>query len=152
MSIERIVKAEFTVIGMEGSTRDGEGFIAKLWDAANARFGEIAQLCKHDESGAFVGFWGAMSDFSRSFKPWDDFANGLYLAGAECEDGAEPPEGWTKWVLPGLEYLRFPQEEYTFDQAVTYVKESGHTFAGAAHDFIDPSTGKGYICIPIRRL
>ena len=152
MGVERIVKQKFTVIGMEGSTKDGEGFIAKLWDAANARFGEIAQLCKRDESGAFVGFWGAMSDFSRGFKPWDDFASGLYLAGAECMDGAEPPEGWTKWEVPAFEYLRFAQEAWEFDQAVAHARDNGFSIAGAAHDFTDPKTGKGYIYIPIRKI
>lgn len=152
MNVERIVKPEFAVIGMEGSTDGGEGFIARLWDAANARFGEIAHLCKRDEHGNFAGFWGAMSDFSRGFQPWEDFARGLYLAGAECADGAEPPEGWTKWVVPGFEYLRFAQEECAFDQAIRYVRESGFSLAGAVHDFIDPGTGRGYICIPIRKL
>ena len=152
MNVERIIKPEFTVIGMEGSTNDGDGFIGRLWAATNARFGEIAELCKRDESGAFAGFWGAMSDFSRSFKPWDDFLNGLYLAGAECADGAGPPEGWVKWVIPGFEYLRFAQDAWQFDQAVAYVLENGLSIAGAAHDFTDPKTGKGYICIPIRKL
>ena len=152
MSVEKVVKPSFTVIGMEGSTDAGNGFIKKLWDEANARFEEIAHLCRRGEDGGFAGFWGAMSDFSRGFKPWDDFARGLYLAGAECVDGAEPPEGWTKWVIPGFEYLRFAQAEYTFDRAVAYVRENSLHFAGAAHDFIDPRTGKGYICIPIQKL
>ena len=152
MGAERIVKREFTVIGIEGSTRDGDGFIGRLWDEANARFAEIMNLCKRDASGNFAGFWGAMSDFSRSFRPWEDFSQGLYLAGAECVDGAEAPEGWTKWVVPGFEYLRFQQDEYTFAQAIDSVKENGFSLAGAVHDFNDPSTGKGYICIPIRKL
>ena len=152
MSVERIVKPGFTAIGIEGSTDGGSGFIEALWGEANARFSEIAHLCKREADGSFAGFWGAMSDFSRSFKPWDDFARGLYLAGAECVDGAEPPEGWTKWIVPGYEYLRFAQDEYTFDRAVAHVRESGLPFAGAAHDFIDPRTGKGYICIPVREL
>lgn len=152
MSAERIVKERFTVIGREGSTAEGDGFIGKLWDEANARFAEIEHLCKRDASGAFAGFWGAMSDFSRKFKPWEGFANGLYLAGAECVDGAEPPEGWTKWTVPGYVYLRFARDEYSFSQAAAHVKEKGHAFAGAAHDFIDPATGRGYICIPIRKL
>ena len=152
MGVERIVKPEFTVIGMEGSTNDGEGFIAKLWDLANARFSEIADLCKRDERGGFVGFWGAMSDFSRGFRPWEDFANGLYLAGAECANGAEPPAGWTKWVVPGFEYLRFAADEYQFDEAIAFVRDNGFSLAGAAHDFTDPKTGKSYICIPVRKL
>ena len=152
MSVEKTVKPGFTVIGMEGSTEDGEGFIQNLWAEANARFAEIAHLCKRKADGSFAGFWGAMTDFSRSFQPWDGFARGLYLAGAECADDAEPPEGWTKWTVPAFEYLRFAQDEYAFGQAAEYVKEKGLPFAGAAHDYIDPSTGKGYICIPIRKL
>ena len=152
MRVDRMIKPSFTVIGMEGSTDDGNGFIGKLWDEANARFPEIMHLCKREADGSFSGFWGAMSDFSRSFRPWDDFARGLYLAGAECVEGAEPPEGWTKWVIPGYEYLRFAQSEYSFDRAAAHVRESGLHFAGAAHDFTDPRTGKGYIYIPIQSL
>lgn len=152
MSVERVIKHSFTVIGMEGSTDDGEGFIQRLWGEANARFAEVMNLCKRDENGAFVGFWGAMSDFSRCFKPWEGFARGLYLAGAECVDGAEPPKGWTKWVVPGFEYLRFDRDVYEFGQAIDSMKDNGFTLAGAAHDFTDPRTGKGYICIPIRKL
>lgn len=48
-----------------------------------------------------------MSDFSRSFHPWENhFTKGLYLAGVECAPDAEPPAGWSKWVMPGFEYLR----------------------------------------------
>ena len=89
---ELIRKSSFVVIGREGSTADGEGFIQKLWAQANAHFNEIEPLAKRDEQGNLAGIWGAMSDFSRSFQPWDDFSRGLYLAGAECVDGAEAPE------------------------------------------------------------
>ena len=152
MDVERIIKESFAVIGIEGSTDGGEGFIARLWAEANARFEEIAHLCKREADGSFAGFWGAMSDFSRGFQPWDDFSRGLYLAGAECVDGAEAPEGWTKWVVPGYAYLRFAQDAYSFDQAAAYVRENGLSFAGAAHDFTDPRSGKGYIWIPVERL
>ena len=152
MAVLRVLKPAFTVIGIEGSTSDGSGFIQKLWSEANARFSEIEALCKRDSDGSFAGFWGAMTDFSRSFRPWEDFSRGLYLAGAECEDGAEPPEGWTKWVVPSFEYLRFACEEFTFSRAIDYVKENGFSVAGAVHDFTDPRTGKGYIYVPIKRL
>ena len=36
-----------------------------------------------------------MSDFSRKFNPWHNFKNGLYLTGAEVNDDAEAPEGWS---------------------------------------------------------
>ena len=152
MGVSRIVKQRFTVIGIEGSTNDGSGFIEKLWNEANSRFAEIMDLCKRDNNGDFVGFWGAMSDFTRSFKPWENFSQGLYLAGAECEDEADAPNGWTKWVVPSFEYLCFNCEEFEFGQAIDYVRDHGFSLAGAVHDFTDPHTRKGYIYIPIQKL
>ena len=43
MKINKSVKESFTVIGKEGSTSDGEAFISKLWENANAHFGEVEQ-------------------------------------------------------------------------------------------------------------
>lgn len=153
MKIETYKKEAFTVIGKEGSTAEGEGFIPRLWKEANAQFAEVAALAKKDESGALVGVWGAMSDLSRSFRPWEDFEKGLYLAGVECVDGAEAPEGWTKWVVPGYEYLRAEREdEESFAQVLRYMRENGIPLAGAVHDFTDPKTGEAYMLFPIRRL
>ena len=102
----KVIKEKFVVIGKEGSTSDGDGFIQKLWDDADSHFSEIAHLAKRDAKGSIVGIWGAMSDISRSFKPWEDgFRKGLYLAGVECGDHAEAPDGWTKWTIPGYEYM-----------------------------------------------
>ena len=58
MKIEKICKDSFVVIGKEGSTLDGDGFIQRLWQDANAHFDEIADLAKRDESGDLVGIWG----------------------------------------------------------------------------------------------
>ena len=66
MKIEKISKDSFVVIGKEGSTLDGNGFIQRLWQDANTHFDEITDLAKKDESGCLVGVWGAMTDFSRS--------------------------------------------------------------------------------------
>ena len=41
MKIEKYVKESFAVIGKEGSTLDGPGFIQRLWADANAHFGEV---------------------------------------------------------------------------------------------------------------
>lgn len=153
MELEQCKKEAFTVIGKEGSTLDGTGFIQKLWDAANSRFPEIEPLAKKDENGKLIGIWGAMSDFSRSFQPWENFEQGLYLAGAECRDDAEPPAGWTKWVVPGYEYIRVKCDGGdVFSQALRYLEEQGLSLAGAVHDFTDPWTGENYMYFPIRRL
>lgn len=150
--VSRIKKA-FVVIGKEGSTLDGEGFIQKLWDNANSHFSEIAHLAKKDANGNLVGIWGAMSDMSHSFKPWEDgFRKGLYLAGVECVDGAEAPDGWTKWTIPGYEYLVAENYNGVFEDIIRQMNEEGISLAGAVHDFTDPATGKGYMYFPIRKI
>lgn len=154
MKMERSKKEAFVVIGKEGSTNDGAGFIQRLWDDANAHFAEVQALAKKDEDGNAGGIWGAMSDFSRSFKPWEDnFTKGLYLAGVECEDGAEPPEGWTKWVVPGYEYIYVENEgEGTFAEVIQYLEDNHIPLVGAVLDFNCPAEGKGYMFFPIGRL
>lgn len=153
MKPERFEKPSFAVIGKEGSTNDGEGFIQKLWSDANEHFSEIEPLVKKDSDGVYAGFWGAMSDFSRSFAPWEGFSRGLYLAGAECEDDAVPPEGWTKWIIPGYEYIRIECDESDiFRKTIDYLKDNGLNLDGAVHDFTCPRTGKSYMCFPVRKL
>lgn len=152
MNIQKCIKNSFAVIGKEGSTKDGDGFIQKLWEDANSHFGEIQSLVKKDEKGSF-GIWGAMSDFSRSFKPWENFTDGLYLAGAECLPDAEPPEGWTKWIIPRYEYIRAECDGGdTFGEVTGYMKENGIELAGAVHDFTCMETGKNYMFFPVRQL
>lgn len=154
MKIEKCIKHSFTVIGKEGGTNDGEGFIQRLWEDANSHFNEVAHLAQKDDKGNILGIWGAMSDFSRSFHPWENgFTQGLYLAGVECFEGAEAPANWTKWVVPGYEYLYVEHEnQNTFCEMLQYLEENHLSLAGAAHDFNCPETGKGYIFFPIRKL
>ena len=154
MNIDMISKPAFSVIGKEGSTADGVGFIQGLWAEANAHFDEIAHLAKRDENGIPVGFWGAMTDFSRSFQPWvDEFSQGLYLAGVECADDAVAPEGWVKWTIPGFEYLRAEcTSETVFADMLQHLKEQGMELAGAVQDYTDPKTGRNYMLFPTKRL
>ena len=152
MKIEKRMKASFSVIGKEGSTLDGQGFIQKLWEEANAHFDEVQSLAKRDENGNLAGIWGAMSDCTRSFKPWEEnFSKGLYLAGIECEDDAIPPEGWTKWTIPGYEYLCTEIESpSTFSDVLDYMHTNGITLVGAVHEFTYPMSGKNALYFPIR--
>ncbi|MDR1549172.1 MAG: GyrI-like domain-containing protein [Hungatella sp.] len=153
MKIEKCTKESFAVIGKEGTTDDGKGFIQKLWNDANSHFNEIAHLAKKDADGNLLGIWGAMTDFSRSFKPWDNFSQGLYLAGAECLDDAAAPHGWTKWVIPGYEYIYAERENNdTFPCVIKYLEENNISLAGAVHDFNCPETGKVYVFFPVRKL
>lgn len=151
MKIEKCKKESFVVIGKEGSTLDGQGFIQKLWENANTHFNEVQPLAKKDENGQLLGIWGAMSDLSRSFRPWEDnFSKGLYLAGVECDDWAEAPDGWTKWTIPGYEYIYVEvEDENTFSNVLNHMSLNGFTLAGAVHDFTCPETGKNYMFFPI---
>ena len=154
MKIEKRTKETFVVIGKEGATSDGQGFIQKLWSEANAHFSEVQSLAKRDANGDLVGIWGAMSDCSRSCKPWEDnFSKGLYLAGVECVDHAQAPEGWTKWTIPGYEYICAESEnENTFSEVLDYLRANHMTLVGAVHDFACPTNGKNYMFFPIRAL
>lgn len=51
-----VIKEAFTVIGKEGSTLDGEGFIQKLWQDANAHFDEVAPLARKAQAGRLWEF------------------------------------------------------------------------------------------------
>ena len=95
-----------------------------------------------------------MSDFSRSFRPWrENFSQGLYLAGVECELDAQPPKGWTKWVIPGFAYLRVECDRETiFSEMIAYLQEKQISLVGAVQDFTCPQTGKNYMLFPIRKL
>ncbi len=153
MKIERIIKPAFSVIGKEGSTADGPGFIQRLWADANGHFAQVQHLAKKDERGQLVGVWGAMTDPGRSFLPWEDgFTRGLYLAGVECEAGAQPPKGWTKWNIPGYAYLRAESAEDVFGRVLALLDAMGLSLAGAVHDFTAPGTGKSYMYFPVRRM
>ena len=55
MKIETCTKAAFVVIGKEGATSEGPGFLQKLWAEANARFCEVEPLAKRDENGNLMG-------------------------------------------------------------------------------------------------
>ena len=154
MKIKTCIKESFAVIGKEGSTADGQGFIQQLWSDANAHFSEVQPLAKKDENGNLVGIWGVMSDYSRSYKPWEDnFSKGLYLAGVECVDDAEAPERWTKWTIPGYEYLCVEVEDgNTFSDVLDYMNANSIALVGAVHDFTCPLSGKNYMFFPIRAI
>lgn len=151
--MDKVIKKAFVVIGKEGSTLDGEGFIQKLWEDANGHFAQVAHLAKRDENGNLAGIWGAMSDLSHSFQPWEDgFSKGLYLAGVECVDSAEAPDGWTKWVIPSYEYLVVENHDGAFRDTIRQMQKEEIALVGAVHDYTDPATGKGYLYFPIKEV
>ena len=148
-----VTKEAFAVMGKEGSTADGDGFIRELWKDAERHFDEIAHLAKKDASGKPVGIWGAMSDFSRTFKPWEDgFRKGLYLAGVECPADAEAPDGWTKWTIPGYTYIAVENRPGAFAETIRQIEADGISLAGAVQEYTDPAAGKSYLYFPVKRM
>lgn len=156
MNIKRVKLDAFAVLGKLGSTNDGVGFIQRLWQDLNHHFHEIKHLAMKDDSDGYVGFWGLMSDFNMDFMPWKDFKEGNYLAGVEVPMDVETPEGWTKWVYPGFEYVTLRvEDEYQACMAVglDYLKEHQLTLVGAIVDFMDPKEGgQPYIFFPTKRI
>lgn len=152
--MERWIKPGFTVIGREGSTEDGPGFVDKLWTDANWYFREIADLVKMNPDGHMTGLWGAMTDTARRFLPWEeDFSRGLYLAGAECGEAAQPPEGWVRWDVPGFEYVRIRMDgPEAFRRGLELLAAEGLTLVGAVQEYTDMAQARTYLCYPIRRL
>ena len=59
LNIQKIVKPSFAVIGIEGSTDDGEGFIPMLWSDANAHFDEVSPVASRDEKRRAARHLGA---------------------------------------------------------------------------------------------
>lgn len=154
MEIQACVMYSFSVIGKEGSTNDGKDFVERLWKDANTHFSEVADLAKKDEHGKPVGYWGAMSDCTHTFMPWEEnFTKGLYLAGVEVVDGAEAPQGWVKWTIPAFEYLYVKNEDSSiFSEVVEHLKENKISLVGAVQEFNCPDTGHIFLFFPIRRL
>ena len=88
-----------------------------------------------------------------SFKPWENgFSKGLYLAGVECIDNAEAPDGWTKWIIPSYEYIVVENHKGAFEETIRKMNEHGISLVGAVHDYTEPTTGKDYLYFPIREV
>lgn len=157
MEIQTCDLPSVTVVGIEGRAEQGANPVSALWAEANARFGEVEALALRDGNNVPAGVWGAMSDESRSFLPWEDgFSRGLYLAGVEVPPDAQPPEGWTKWTLPAFACLRIRAEgDYAaaFRAGLEELARRGLTLAGAVQDCHRPAeNGQLYLYFPYARL
>ena len=148
---------ETAIIGREGLCTGEKNAVRELWQRADSDFSEIAALGKKNADGSYVGFWGAMSDETRSFLPWTDgFSRGLYLAGLEVHEDAAAPDGWVKWVMPARRYLVTKVAPESYGETFRYVissllPELGMKLAGAACDFTEPATGQNKLFFPVER-
>lgn len=77
MDIRIVDLPEIAINGKEGFCTEESNIVQDLWEQANENFGEVLELGMKEESGEFVGFWGAMSDETMSFMPWtNNFTRG----------------------------------------------------------------------------
>lgn len=158
MDIRIIELPEIAVIGKEGLCTEEKNIVSQLWQEANSHFSEVAALGMKEADGGYVGFWGLMSDESRSFQPWTNhFSRGLYLAGIETYADRIAPEGWVKWIMPARTYLVADVEPDSYSEIFRTVinkviPEKGMKLAGAACDFTEPSTGKNKLFFPVESI
>ncbi len=158
MEIKMIDLQAITVIGKEGLCTAEENIVQQLWQEANSHFDEVAALGMKNSDGTYVGFWGVMSDESKSFRPWThQFTRGLYLAGVETYADAAAPEGWAKWVMPARKYIVADVEPDRYGEIFNEVinniiSEKGMKLAGAVCDYTEPATGKNKLFFPVESL
>lgn len=75
------------------------------------------------------------------------------MAGVECVETAETPTGWTRWDVPGYEYIYVENENGNiFLDVIQYLQVNGIELVGAVHDFTCPETGKSYMFFPIKKI
>lgn len=158
MDIKIVDLPEIAIIGKEGFCTEEANIVQNLWEQANENFDEVLEMGLKEKNGAFVGFWGAMSDETMSFMPWtNNFTRGYYLAGIEVHKDAQAPEGWKKWIMPARKYLvtevMFEKYMETFMKVIeTEISIRNMKLSGAACDYTEPSTGKNFIFFPVQDL
>lgn len=158
MEIKILDLPEIAVIGKEGLCTAEKNIVQQLWQEANQHFHEVAALAMRNPDGTYAGFWGAMSDESKAFRPWThQFSRGLYLAGVETYADAIAPEGWTKWVMPARKYIVVDVEpnryDEIFDEVIHHIiSEKGMKLVGVVCDYTEPATGKNKLFFPVASL
>jgi hypothetical protein len=143
----------FALLGKEGSSSEGPGFVEKLWNAAERGLPEILPALKTDKFGPL--YWGAMSSRARDLSPWNhDFKEGLYLAGFEMLDPKLlAPEKWVKWEIPARKYFVIKVgADYgrSFAEGLKALQKEGYVLSGAVFDHL--AKGILYLYYPIEAI
>ncbi len=157
MTKEKLMVGEFTrpsfcVVGFEGSSDEGAGFIKPLWEQLNARLDELEPFAVKSPTGTVCPY-GCMSDMSRSYNKWEDnLSRGLYLAGVEVKEGTVPPEGFTMWRIPSFDYYVIEMDSPdTIAMGLEYIESCGKQLVGAIQEMYYPAKNKCYLLFPVGR-
>ena len=154
MEKEKVRIEPFSVIGKLGSTIEDPKIVKKLWVEADMHFLEITSLAKKHKEGGLLGIWGIMSRADMSFMPWEDnYSKGLYLAGVEVNQDAQPGTGWVKWDIPGfIGYKVKNKNNDTFKNMIEWLRQNNQELVMAVQDYTDPKTQESYMLFPIERI
>lgn len=102
-----------------------------------------------------------MSSFKSDLSPLENnFSEGLYLYGVECNPSLEAkdiPFGWTKWDVPSRNYVKVVVDDLKnylniFRSHVYFLLPyNGLALSGAAFDYHDNKENKDYIYFPVEK-
>lgn len=74
------------------------------------------------------------------------------LAGVECNDDAKAPDGWTKWRIPGYEYICVERErEGCFPESDGVPERQRHSVSGGQSAILPARRQGKIICIFLLR-
>ncbi len=153
--IKECTMEPFAVIGLVKTDSGLYDTNAALWQELNQRGGEIRSLARLDEDGEPMGAWGLLNNDRLSFRlTKDPKAKILYMAGLEVEDTARAPKGFTKWIVPGGDYLYAPVEESklsTLGRILAYAKDNDWEPNGYPYDFMPPGSREMYVFFPVQK-
>ena len=147
MNVAYIYKDTFAVIGKagQGLADNPQAWILPLWSQFDANFSEIIGVIRRNENGMPVGVWGAMNDVDESNKRWGENATGepaqgKYMAGCEADIDAQPPAGWTKWIIPAQTYMTVKCTMAAYDDVFSkIVNDPDIQIVGTVHErYPDP--------------
>lgn len=132
-----------------------------LWTRMNKQGGELMPLARRDDDGDIMGAWGLTTEDTLSFRlPKKDDPHLLYMAGLEVEDTAHPPKGFTKWIVPGSDYIYALVEkskQETLNALLQYAEAKDIEIIGYPQEFMPPMAngtpsahGTMYLFLPVK--
>lgn len=143
----------FCVIGLVGEASAGS---RTLWLQMNKRGKELMPMARRDDDGEIMGSWGLTTVDTLSFRlPTNDEPHLLYMAGLEVEDTAHPPKGFTKWIVPGSDYIYAVVENKkreTINALLYYAEQHKLQITGYPQEFMPPNAnGTMYLFVPVQK-
>lgn len=157
IKVEECTFEPFCVIGLVAEADKTNG----IWTKMNKLGGELMPMARRDEDGDIMGAWGLTTEDTLSFKlSQKDNPRLLYMAGLEVEDTAHPPKGFTKWIVPGSDYIYGVvqnSKKETLNALLQYAEAHELEITGYPQEFMPPmangqpsAQGTMYLFLPVK--